>query len=81
MTVTIETRTVYGNEMIYPIGESAEHVKRLTGKKTVDLSDLRALQGLGIEVVLLTSSTSTTVVENILQGLYLTRHNHSTARK
>ena len=51
MTVTIETRVVGYNEMIYPIGESAEHVKRLTGKKTVDLSDLRALQGLGIEVV------------------------------
>ena len=51
MTVTIETRTVYGNEMIYPIGAMAEHVQQLTGKKTVDLSDLRALQALGIEVV------------------------------
>ena len=50
MPVTIETRTVYGNEMIYPIGEGAEHVQQLTGKKTVSIDDLRALQALGIEV-------------------------------
>ena len=50
MTVTVEHRTVYGNEMFYPIGEGAEHVQQLTGKKTVDVLDLRALQALGIEI-------------------------------
>ena len=50
MTVTVEHRTVYGNEMFYPIGEGAEHVQQLTGKKTVDIDDIRALQALGIEI-------------------------------
>jgi len=62
MTVTIEARTVYGNETIYPIGAMAEHVQQLTGKKTVSIGDIRALQGLGIEVV---EASRTSIIDSI----------------
>ena len=62
MTVTIEARTVYGSEMIYPIGAMAEHVQQLTGKKTVSIDDLRALQALGIEVA---EAHRTSIIDSI----------------
>jgi|TARA_R100001530_G_scaffold64598_1_gene46348 hypothetical protein len=58
MTITLKSRWAYGRTLLYPIGPEAEHLRRLTGKKTVDLDDLRALRGLGIEVVAIPETAS-----------------------
>jgi hypothetical protein len=45
-------KDVYGKATRYLVkGEAQEAVQRLTGKKTVDESDLEALRSLGHEVV------------------------------
>ena len=46
-TIQIETRSVYGNEMMYVVGEYAEAIRCLTKKKTVSECDLRQLKALG----------------------------------
>jgi hypothetical protein len=45
--ILIESRNVWGNTNHYVVGEHADAVRRLTGKKTVDASDVRALEALG----------------------------------
>ena len=45
-------KNVYGNDLIYPVKEIAGQVSELTGKKTVSMSQLKALKALGFEVVL-----------------------------
>jgi len=51
MKITIKIKSVYGNELRYVVEpEPAAYIRTLTGKKTVDEQDIRALMGLGIEV-------------------------------
>jgi hypothetical protein len=47
MKIQYFRRDVYGNPLFYIVGEQAEALRRLTGKKTVDKSDLAALEALG----------------------------------
>ena len=48
-TILFEKRNVYGNELIYCIDERAAALRQLTGKKTLTMSDLAALEKLGFE--------------------------------
>ena len=58
-TIKVEIKNVYGNEMIYVVGElDKKIVATLTGKKTVSRSDISALRDLGITVELAASSVS-----------------------
>jgi hypothetical protein len=45
--ITIEIKTVYGNESIYITSEHKEQVSSLTGKKTISRDDIKALKALG----------------------------------
>ena len=48
--VSVEVRTVYGNDLIYPVNEPAKIFASLTGTKTLTLADLQRIQALGFEV-------------------------------
>ena len=48
--ILVEVRSNYGTEMIYPVGEAAQYVQNLTGKKTINQSDIAALRALGLTV-------------------------------
>lgn len=50
-TITVETRTVYGNDRIYPVCEAALLVARLVGKQTFSPLDIRLIRQLGFDVV------------------------------
>ena len=50
MTLQMFERSVYGRRSIYPTGDLAAHVKRLTRKTTIDHRDLDALTELGIDI-------------------------------
>lgn len=45
--VLIEARSVYGRTNYYVVSEHAQFVNALTGKKTIELRDVRALEALG----------------------------------
>ena len=49
----VEVKNVFGNELIYPQQPEsvAEAVRKLTGKKTIDQSDLIQLKILGFNIV------------------------------
>lgn len=51
MKISIKRKNVYGNELIYVIGQGNEAIRALTGKVTVKESDLQALKQLGHEIV------------------------------
>ena len=49
MTIELELKNVYGNELIYIKDEQAKDaVQTLTGKKTIDYQDINALESLGL---------------------------------
>jgi len=45
--IKIETKSVYGNDLMYVVSEHAEAIQNLTGKKTIDASDIKQLKVLG----------------------------------
>lgn len=47
MSITVQIRTVYGNEMIYPVDEAAQAFAFLTGKKTLSRRDISKIKELG----------------------------------
>lgn len=51
-TIVLEARSVYGSVKLYPVGDAAQvnALRILTGKKTLDSSDVRALRALGLAV-------------------------------
>lgn len=51
MTITYIKKNVYGKETLYIEGNEAIFVNKLTGKKTVNESDLANLKSLGLTVV------------------------------
>lgn len=51
MHITYHSRDVYGNTLLYINDENkAKAVQTLTGKKTIDSNDIKALQALGHKV-------------------------------
>lgn len=49
VTVSIKRKNVYGNELIYPCNMK-EELRQLTGKKTLDMNDLKSLKALGVQI-------------------------------
>lgn len=48
--VEVAVRNVYGNPLIYPANDTAKKLAALTGKKTLDKTDLANIQALGFAV-------------------------------
>ena len=52
LKIIIKKKTVYGNELFYPVCEDAKKFCQLIGKKTLDLRDISIIKSLGYEVKL-----------------------------
>jgi hypothetical protein len=51
MKIYIYSRTVYGNQIIYPACQAAEIFAAIAGTKTLTLSVLQHIKNLGFEIV------------------------------
>lgn len=49
-TVYIKVKSVYGNELIYPVNDVAHQFTMLTGRKTLSRRDLNRIQLLGFKI-------------------------------
>lgn len=50
MKVIVQIKSVYGNELIYPINTTAQQFAKLVGKKTLSRADLQIIKSLGFEI-------------------------------
>ena len=50
MILTIEIKNVYGNNLIYPICDTAKTFTRLMGKKTFHNYELKEIEKLGYKI-------------------------------
>lgn len=50
-TVKVTVRTVYGNDLIYPVCENAQSFAAIAVKSTLSRSDLSHIRSLGFKVV------------------------------
>ena len=50
MKAIFKTKNVYGNDLIYPVNESAKLLTSLTRKQTIDQNDLETIKQLGFTV-------------------------------
>lgn len=49
--IEVETRSVYGNTLIYPANDAAKAVTRIAGTKTLTPAALKELRNIGCEVI------------------------------
>jgi hypothetical protein len=47
MNITLEVKTHYGTQYIYPICETAAKLTALTGKRTLSHADIKTIRALG----------------------------------
>jgi len=47
MNITLEVKTHYGTQYIYPVCDTAEKLTALTGKKTLSHNDIKKIISLG----------------------------------
>lgn len=50
MKVLFEIKSVFGKKLIYPYSETAKLLTELTGKQTIDLSNLKTIIDLGYTI-------------------------------
>jgi|TARA_B100001939_G_C16801664_1_gene555938 hypothetical protein len=50
-TITLQSKNVYGNKLIYVVSHHAQAIQHLTRKKTIDSVDIVALQDLGFKII------------------------------
>lgn len=50
MKITVYTKNVYGNNLVYPIGNLAHSFTKLTGTKTLSKYHLNIIKSMGIEI-------------------------------
>jgi hypothetical protein len=48
--IKVEVKRVYGNDLVYIRSSHKDAVNQLTGKKTVNTADIKALRSLGLTV-------------------------------
>ena len=49
--IQVQTKSVYGNDLMYIVSEHAAPIRALTGKKTIDSNDINQLKKLGFSFV------------------------------
>jgi hypothetical protein len=50
MELTVKVKSVYGNDMIYPVNDTAQKFANLIGKKTFSKVDLAIISNLGYKI-------------------------------
>ncbi len=53
--ITIEIKSVYGNDLFYPVCDNAKRFAELTKRKTLLESDLITIKNLGFKIEIKTS--------------------------
>lgn len=66
MKITVYTKNVYGNNLIYPIGAMAHNFIKLTGTKTLSKYHLEVIESMGIEIEQVVGSG---IIEEVNQEL------------
>ena len=66
MKITVYTKNIYGNNLIYPIGNLAHKFTKLTGKKSFSKYDLNIIRSMGIQVEQVIGSE---IIEGVNQEL------------
>ena len=49
--IRVQTKSVYGNDLMYVVSDHAAPIRALTGKKTIDNNDVEQLKKLGFSFV------------------------------
>ena len=50
MQIIVTVKSVYGNDLIYPVCPSAQKFAQIAGTKTLSLQNLRQIEALGFSV-------------------------------
>ena len=50
MELIVKVKNVYGNDMIYPVNDTAQKFANLIGKKTFSKTDLAIISNLGYKI-------------------------------
>jgi hypothetical protein len=50
MHITVQVRNVYGNDLVYPVDDTALLFARLVGAKTFNAAQLRTIKALGYAI-------------------------------
>jgi hypothetical protein len=50
MELTVKVKQIYGNDMIYPVNDTAQKFANLIGKKTFSKVDLAIISNLGYKI-------------------------------
>lgn len=69
MKITVYTKNVYGNNLIYPIGNLAHSFIKLTGTKTFSKYHLSIIKSMGIEIEQVVGKEIIEEVNQELQGV------------
>lgn len=54
MTITIKFKDVYGNRLVYPVCDNAQHFASIAGTKTLSDSVLKTIISMGYDIKLAT---------------------------
>ena len=49
-TILVQIKNIYGNEMIYPANQTAQHFANIAGTKTLSVNTLRNAKLLGFTI-------------------------------
>ena len=52
LQITVKTKNVYGNDLIYPMCEISEKLAKLINKKTFSNYDLKIIEALGYQIII-----------------------------
>lgn len=52
MELTVKVKSVYGNDLIYPVNDTAQKFSNLIGKKTFSKVDLAIISNLGYKITI-----------------------------
>jgi len=53
LQITLKTKNVYGNDLIYPMCETSEKLAKLINKKTFSNTDINIIESLGYKITIL----------------------------
>jgi hypothetical protein len=63
MKIQVTVKTVYGNNMIYPVCDFSKIFCELTRKKTLDSTDVKNIKALGYQVEIVPDATNPVLAE------------------
>jgi hypothetical protein len=53
LQITLKTKNVYGNDLIYPMCETSQKLANLINKKTFSNTDINIIKSLGYQITIL----------------------------